>query len=259
MERSFHSSWPSWPKGATMRTLRIALALLAVSGFLNSASAGPPFATDDPQPTDTGHWEIYAFASGVHTPGETQGQTGLDLNYGGAKDLQLTLNLPLAFSGGTTGLGDIELAAKYRFLHQAPGTLTPDLAFFPRIYAATAPRRFGDGHSSLLLPIWAQKDIGPWSVFGGGGYQIHPGARGLNSWQSGAAVLYQATQPLAIGVELFHQSRDARDSQSFTQANLGALYRLSPHWSLLGEVGPGLDHVREEGRYNFYLSLKADY
>jgi hypothetical protein len=25
-----------------------------------SAQAGPPFLTDDPEPTETGHWEIYA-------------------------------------------------------------------------------------------------------------------------------------------------------------------------------------------------------
>ena len=32
-----------------------------------AAVAGPPFLTDDPQPTDTGHWEIYNFVQGAHT------------------------------------------------------------------------------------------------------------------------------------------------------------------------------------------------
>ena len=36
-------------------------AALALAGSATAAFAGPPYLTDDPIPTDTGHWEIYAF------------------------------------------------------------------------------------------------------------------------------------------------------------------------------------------------------
>jgi hypothetical protein len=36
-------------------------------------------------------------------------------------------------------------------------------------------------------------------------------------------------------------------------------YRLNDHWSLLASGGPGIQNAREEGRYAFYASLKADY
>ena len=29
------------------------------------ALAGPPFITDDPEPVDPGHWEVYAFSAGA--------------------------------------------------------------------------------------------------------------------------------------------------------------------------------------------------
>ncbi len=37
------------------------VAALAPIGVAAPAVAGPPYLTDDPVPTDTGHWELYAF------------------------------------------------------------------------------------------------------------------------------------------------------------------------------------------------------
>ena len=241
-------------------TLRLVFSVLFGFGVLaTSALAGPPFMTDDPEPTDTGHWEVYAFSQGVRTPKTTDGQAGLDFNFGAAKDLQLTLVAPLDFQGGATGLGDVELAAKYRFLHQSDGSALPDVAFFPRIFTGVAHRPLGDGHTSLLLPLWAEKDFGAWSWFGGGGYQINPGPENRNNWLVGGGLLRQVTKPLGVGLEIYHQSADSRDGRSFSQVNLGVLYRLTEHWSLLGEAGPNINHTAEQGRSNFYVALKADY
>jgi hypothetical protein len=243
---------------------RVALGCCAaISLVAGSAAAGPPFVSDDPEPTDTGHWEIYNFVTGTHTPGQTAGAAGLDLNYGPIKDLQLTAVIPLAYQTGQTGvdpgLGDIELGAKYRFLHQAEGSLMPDVAVFPRLFVPTGGRQRGTGRFSLLLPIWAQKDIGKWSVFGGGGYTINPGPGQRNFWLSGAALSRPVTDRLTLGIEVFHQTPDAIDAKDFTGMNLGVIYKLTDHWSLLASGGPGLQNAAEEGRYTFYVSLKADY
>jgi hypothetical protein len=90
--------------------------LLAIS----PAMAGPPYLTDDPEPTDYRHFEIYAFTDGMATRSDTGGETGIDFNYGGAPNLQLTATVPVAYdiaAGGPLvgGLGNIELAAKYAF------------------------------------------------------------------------------------------------------------------------------------------------
>lgn len=228
--------------------------------WTGAAFAGPPFVTDDPQPTDTGHWEIYNFATGVRTPGDTSGEAGLDVNYGAAKDLQLTAVVPIAFdTGRAVGSGDVELAVKYKFLHQSDGSPALDLAVFPRLFVPTGGHRYSTGHLSLLLPVWGEKDFGKWSVFGGGGYTINPGAGQRNFWLTGLAVTREISKRFSLGAEVYHQTADARDARDFTGVNLGAIYKLTNHWSLLASGGPGVQNAREEGRYGFYLSLKADY
>jgi hypothetical protein len=54
------------------------------------ASAGPPFITDDPEPTDYQHWELYLFSQGTHETGETSGVC--DCNYGFLPNVQLHIH-----------------------------------------------------------------------------------------------------------------------------------------------------------------------
>ena len=72
-------------------------ATLALLALTSPAWAGPPYLSDDPEPTDYQHFEIYAFGLGTSGIGGTEGETGIDFNYGGAPDLQLTAVIPMAF------------------------------------------------------------------------------------------------------------------------------------------------------------------
>ncbi len=241
---------------------RLFLALLATLPCASLVHAGPPFVSDDPEPTDAGRWEIYGFAAGTHVAGDTAGAGGLDINYGGAKDLQLTAVLPFNYetgAGGRVGLGNIELAAKYKFVHQVDGSSVPDIAFFPRAFVPTAGRRFGTRRLGFLLPLWAQKDLGPWSIFGGGGYDINPGRGQRDFWLTGIGLQRAANDRFSIGAEIYRHTADTDDARRFTGVNFGALYKMNDHWSLIGSAGPGIEHARTEGRYTFYLALKADY
>src|SRR5436305_3838792 len=148
-----------------VRPLMILLLLWACPAW-----AAPPFVLDAPEPTDNGHWEIYAFANGTSTQEGIGGQGGLDFNYGGAEDLQLTAVIPVGYSkptnlGFSAGLGNIEIAAKYRFLHQEDFGI--DVAVFPRVFLPSGSASVGERHVSLLLPVWLEKDWGQWSAFGG--------------------------------------------------------------------------------------------
>lgn len=53
--------------------------------------------SDDPEPTDYKHFEIYTFNNGTNTGGGTGGETGIDFNHGAAPDLQLTATLPAGY------------------------------------------------------------------------------------------------------------------------------------------------------------------
>ena len=108
---------------SSMRVLLSLLGAAALAVLARPAIAGPPFVSDDPEPTPYHEFEIYTFNNGTNTRDGTAGETGVDFNYGGAPDLQLTATLPAGFNqsagdGTTFGLSNIELAAKYRFLHQ---------------------------------------------------------------------------------------------------------------------------------------------
>ena len=239
-----------------------AASLFVSTGF---AAAGPPYLTDDPQPTDAGHWEIYNFVDATNDSNGLGGEAGLDINYGGAKDLQLTAVLPIAFDnprgvrsdGLRGGSGVVELAAKYRFIHQAKDGWAPDISVFPRVLIPTQSR-FGPPHPNLFLPIWAEKDFGSWSVFGGGGYQINPGADQRSFWQYGLAITRDVTQRLNLGVELFRQTDDTRLGGGFETVNFGVTYKLVEHWSLLVSAGPTRQDHGDHGQLA-YVSLKADY
>jgi len=250
----------------SVKQVAVALGMAVVAAASPPALAGPPYLSDDPEPTDVGHWEIYNFAIGAGGPTGLAGETGLDINYGAAKDWQLTAVLPLAFgapnafsdNGLRSGPGDVELAVKYKFLHQSDGTLTPDMAVFPRLFTPTADRALGTRRLGLLLPIWAEKDFGPWSLFGGGGYQFNPGQDQRNFWQGGGAISRSFGERLSLGAELYGQTRDTDADGAYTTINIAASYRMDRHWSLLGSAGPAWDKSRTDG-YVFYGALKADY
>jgi len=96
-----------WSGAPRAQAWQIAALLL---GLMNGpALAGPPFVSDDPEPTDYQHFEIYTFNNGTNTRDGTGGETGIDFNYGAAPDLQLTATLPGAFNqpaGGGSSLSD---------------------------------------------------------------------------------------------------------------------------------------------------------
>lgn len=225
---------------------------------ITRAVAGPPYMTDDPEPTDYQHFEIYAFTEGVSTQSDTSGQSGIDFNYGAAPNLQLTATLPADYdfpagAPAEAGFGNVELAVKYRFLTQQ--TFGLDVAVFPRVILPSAAANVGEPHASFLLPVWVEKDSGPWSAFGGGGCEINRGGNSQNFCQAGVAVTNQIKTDLQVGLEIFHQTADTVGGQDTTSVGAGARYDLNDHLHLLGYVGRGIENADETDRFNWYTSI----
>ncbi len=56
-------------------------AALPVALATSAARAGPPFLTDDPEPVELHHWEVYAFTQATGTGGDVSGaQPGVEVN-----------------------------------------------------------------------------------------------------------------------------------------------------------------------------------
>lgn len=223
---------------------------------------GPPFLTDDPEPTDTGHWEIYGPAIEIEGRGaEYGGSAGVELNYGLMPDVQLTLGLPLAFAhdagGSQSGLGDVEASLKYRFVNDESGHF--QVAVFPGVTLPTARTGLGARRVTALLPVWAQKDVGHWSIFGGGGYAINPGPGNRDYWTGGLAVSRQVTERLLIGLEADRQGAETQGGNGVTQLGIGAIYKIHGPLRLLASAGPTFDDGERAAGYHAYAALGWDF
>jgi hypothetical protein len=220
--------------------------------------AGPPYLTDDPEPTDYQHFEIYTFADGTATRDGTSGEGGIDFNYGGAPNLQLTATLPAGYGVPSSGpsafnLGNVELAAKYRFLTQQ--TFGIDVAIFPRVFLPSVSSLVGEQHASFLFPLWLEKDWGQWSAFGGGGCEINRGGDSENFCLMGAVVTRQFTTKFQLGLEVFHQTPDTRGGLATTSLGVGLRYDLNENIHLLGYLGRGIQNVEQTDQLNWYTSI----
>jgi hypothetical protein len=237
---------------------QLTVAAISLMAFLNSALAGPPYRTDDPEPTDYGHYEIYAFSNGIVTENGTTGAGGIDFNYGGAPNLQLSATLPVGYAlsdGGALlgGPSNVELAAKYRFLTQANFGL--DVAIFPRVFLPSASPNIGESHAAFLLPIWVEKDWDKWSAFGGGGCEINRGGNSQDFCLTGLVITNQVTSKLQVGLEIFHQTSDTQGGSATTSLGTGVRYDLSEHYHLLGYVGHGIENAQANDRLDWYAAV----
>jgi hypothetical protein len=224
----------------------------------------PPFRTDDPEPVDYQHWEVYGFSTGTRATGDTSGiLPGLEVNYGALPDLQLHVIAPIAFdqpsgSGTRFGYGDTELGVKYRFIEEDEDGWRPQIGTFPQFEAPTgnAGRGLGAGHAREFLPIWIQKSFGDWLTYGGGGYWHNPGAGNKNYWFAGWLLQRQVTDALALGGELFHQTATSAGGHDSTGFNLGGVYDLTENYHLLFSAGRGLQEVPDTNQFSYYVAFQ---
>jgi hypothetical protein len=233
-----------------------ALTVLAAAVAAAPALAGPPYLTDDPVPTDTGHWEIYGFASGEGVGSDLDADAGLDLNYGPLKDVQLTATLPASFSHGASegwreGSGDLEVGVKYRFLNDERQGFSASI--FPRVIFPTSTLG-EDGKVRFLMPLWIGKDLADGTtIFGGGGYELNPGRSNRSFWQAALALTHDLGGKVSVGAEITRQGPDRPGGTAQTRVGVGSTIKLSDHYGLLFSGGPTISDHRTG--YHFYGAL----
>ncbi|MEI6502419.1 MAG: transporter, partial [Armatimonadota bacterium] len=154
-----------------MRHCWLAVVLGVVAVLVTGvAQAGPPYVTDDPETPEEGCWEVNTPYGFERSNGLEQVQEPLlDINYGYRSNLQLKLELPLLHVSGpgqpsTTGVGGTWVGAKWRFAEQTANR--PAIAVYPQLSLPTgdAGRGLGAGKSSYVLPLEAERTLGPWTA-----------------------------------------------------------------------------------------------
>ena len=185
------------------------------------------------------------------------------INYGGAANLQLTTVLPAAFSGPNigqrvTGFGDVELAAKYKFLRQDEFGL--DVAIFPRAFLPPhSDPALGSKHAALFIPLFAQKGWENWSIFGGGGCTINRGGRSRDFCQMSLVTAYRIVPELQLGVEVRHQTPDQEGAMPSTGLGFGAIYDLGARYHLMAWVGHEIQNANSTDQVSWYAALQFTY
>ena len=220
----------------------VALPTLAIPLAPTAGLAGPPYATDDPEPVQYRHWELYlATQHSINRDGASGSVPLIDLNYGAWPGLQLHVQGQLAYarpSGGPTfyGVGDTEVGAKVRFIDE--GECCPMVSTYPLFDVPTgdSAHQLGTGRAHAFLPLWLQKSLGPWTTFGGGGLWINPGAGNRDYWYLGWEV-QRRISALAIGAEIFYTTPDQVGGDANLRFNVGFLLDLTEHHHLLFSAG----------------------
>lgn len=218
----------------------LAAALLAA---MPMALAGPPFLTDDPEPVDYHHGEFYVFATDDQTAdGKSVAVPAFEFNYGILPETQFHIVVPYAESipnvgGASSGIGDVEIGIKYRLLDETD--TRPQVGIFPMAELPTgnANAGLGNGKTWWRLPIWAQKTIGLWETYGGGGYVIND-APGQRSYAFAGWLVQRDFGPKwTLGGELFGQGANVPGGGASTILNVGGYYNFTPTFNLLFSAG----------------------
>jgi hypothetical protein len=243
--------------------MRAVLILPAAAILLAPAAglAGPPYVTDDPEPVEYRHWELYlATQHFINRAGASGSVPLIDLNYGAWPGLQLHITGQLNYarpSGGPMfyGVGDTELGAKVRFIHE--GAWCPMVSTYPLFDLPTGDsgRQLGTGRAHTFLPLWLQKSLGPWTTFGGGGLWINPGAGNRDYWYLGWEV-QRRLSALALGAEIFYTTPDQVGGDANLRFNIGFLLDLAEHHHLLFSAGRSIvgdNHLQSYVAYQLTL------
>jgi Putative MetA-pathway of phenol degradation len=240
--------------------MRPALAAFLFLLWCAPALAGPPYVTDDAEPTAKGQWEVNLYTQGTVADGGSFEQGGVNASYGWSDDLELSATIASAFAQapGTrdvAGFGDLQLGAKYRFIHQADWGV--DVALVPGLSLPT--------HSDLALGregvvpslgLQFEKDWGDWSVFGGGGCLFPHDNLSQDFCLMGGAVTWQIMPDLQLGAEIYHATPGARFGLHTTGLGFGATYDVSERYHLLFSAGPGIQNVTVTNGLSWYTALQ---
>ena len=234
--------------------VRVALALpcmlAIVLALRGPAFAGPPFATDDPVPTDFRNWEIYTGVDDANGRDGTSARLPFaEFNYGLMPNVQVSAAFPLSYERSAPGssyrYGPTEFGIKTRFAAESANA--PQIAFYPSVEIPN-----GGGPARTFLPLWLQKSSGKWTVFGGAGVYVNSGAGRWNGTFTGVAVTRDVSAAAALGVEVFHSSPEGPASPASTGFNAGLISAIGEDHAVLFSVGRSVDDGNSLTAYAAY-------
>jgi len=248
------------------KTVFLFLFILAAS---SAWGQGPPYQTDDPVPVDYGHYEAYIFGSADGTPVEMD-STGpaFEFNWGALPTIQLHVIVPLGaivpsnnaayLPGGTGpsafGLTDIETGIKWAWIKETKHF--PQIGTFTMFELPTGSYSKGLGVGTIWykVPLWLQKNIGPWTLDGGAGETIVPQTQYRN-FPYGSFLVKRIIihDKLELGAEVFSHGAEGYATPQIrgsTMIDVGGYYHFkNPDHQFLFAYGHSVTGLTENYGY----------
>jgi len=195
--------------------LRISWSILALGATLSvlggrPAAAQQPFATDDAEVTDAGHWHFqfsneYDVLQRSAAPNLRQDWTNLVFQYGLANRLEVNVDFPVIAienARGTSdafGLGDIDFAAKWKIAAEEPDKKHPAFTVNVAVEAPTGNERkqLGSGLYDYGINLILQKTLAPGTLL-----HVNAGIQFAGNTQTGAVGIASRGLVLSSGVSV---------------------------------------------------------
>jgi hypothetical protein len=239
------------PKRRFLRALALLVGITACIS-VSPAVAGPPFKTDDPEPTDFRNWEIYAGSEYENGNGGVVAALPFaEFNFGALPNVQVTIAASGEYTATSSthhyAYGGTDFGVKYRFVQESDNR--PQIAFAPQI---SIPATAGD-HAIPFLPIWLEKNWGPWTAYGGGGLYLNSGEGNRNFTYIGGVLKRPISPVTTLGVEFYGQSPDTVDATYTTGTTIGLTTQLGEYHAILFSIGRAFN---SNNTFSAYASYK---
>lgn len=249
--------------------LKIVLFVLAPIAVPAAWAQGPPYQTDDPVPVDYGHYEAYVFGAADGTP-VVMGAVGpaFEFNWGAIPNVQLHVVVPFGGSvpsndpqyapsgAGSSAFGftDMEAGIKWAWIKETKHF--PQIGPFTMFELPTGSysRGLGVGHIWYKVPLWAQKNIGRWTLDGGAGEAVVPQTGYRNFPFGGFLVKREIIQNrLEFGTEVFSHGAEGPATAQIrgsTMIDAGGYYHFkNPDHQFLFAYGHSVAGLSETYAY----------
>jgi hypothetical protein len=235
---------------------RAAFLFLALAGARRVLAQGPPYQTDDPTPVDYKHYEAYIFGGVDGTPVAINSLgPAFEFNWGAIPRVQLHAILPFGGSfpsnspiyapsgqgASAFGLTDMEFGIKLALIKQSK--YAPQIGTFTMFEIPTGnfDKGLSVGKVWYKLPLWVEKEEGPWTLDGGAGRAIVRQTGFRDFTYGGFLVKREITKKLEFGVEVFAHGAEgvaAAQTQRSTMMDAGGYYHFkNPNFQLLFAYG----------------------
>ncbi len=216
--------------------LMLAAALAPLTGHATN-----PLVTDDTGTQDTGNWQLELNSEWITMPSARQQQWNNTLTYGVMPNLDVAIQAPYQRTrpdgaGWTSGITDLQLQAKWRFLETDQWSL--GLKPFVSLPTASQDRGLGNGRATTGANLLMQYNLDRWTFLANAGYTWNNNGTGNRQslWNASTAVLFSATDTVRLVADIsLATNPDATTRTKPAYALVGAIY--SPTKDLDLDVG----------------------